>query len=341
MEVYMKFLKILGIVIMVLIVIIAILGFVAPKSYDVERSTIIDAPRELVYNHVKFWRNWSAWSPWAVQDPEMQVTVEGVDGEEGSSYNWQGDPEMTGKGAMTNTGIKEFEEISYHLHFMEPWESESDGYVRLSEVEAGTMVVWGFYGETPFPWNIFMLFASMDKMIGGDFDKGLTLLKGIVENEYARMEKIEIKQAIFPAKNYAAVRDEVGFSDMQSFYATSFTTLMQAMEKSRVRMIGLPTGIYFTWDQQQMTTDMAAALPVRGNLKGEGIEMIHIPAQTAYMVDYYGSYELLNIPHQALELYLTQSNLKTKPPAIEEYVTDPTAEPDTSKWLTKIYYFVE
>jgi effector-binding domain-containing protein len=322
-------------------VIIVIIGLVAPKSYKVERSTSIDAPKELVFHHVKYWRNWSAWSPWAEQDPAMQITVEGVDGQEGSSYNWQGDPDLTGKGKMTNTGIKESEEILYHLHFIEPWESESDGYVRLSQEGEGTRVAWGFYGETPIPWNIFMLFANMDKMIGGDFEKGLSLLKEIVENEYAQIKDFDVKQVIFPAKNYAAVRGNVSFSEMTSFYESSFGTLMQAIGKSRVRKIGVPSGLYYSWDEQNTNTDMAAAIPVRGSLSGEGIEMIHLPAQTAYMIDYYGDYESLYYPHQALNMYLTENMLTPKSPAVEEYVTDPAAEPDTSKWLTKIYYFAE
>jgi effector-binding domain-containing protein len=116
---------------------------------------------------------------------------------------------------------------------------------------------------------------------------------------------------------------------------------MSAIEKSRARMMGAPTGLYFTWDAQNTRTDMAAGIPVRGKVSGEGIEMIHIPAQTAYIVDYYGDYESLTIPHEALSLFLAENNLTGKAPVVEEYVTDPSAEPDTSKWLTRIYYFVE
>lgn len=47
---------------------------------------------------------------------------------------------------MTNPGVKKNEEISYRLHFIKPWESHSDGYVRLSEVSEGTKVAWGFHG---------------------------------------------------------------------------------------------------------------------------------------------------------------------------------------------------
>lgn len=338
----MKVLKILGIAILTLVALIIVVGLVAPKDYHVERTINISASKEQVFNHVKYWRNWQAWSPWAAQDSLMRVTVEGTDGEVGSKYIWVGDPELTGKGEMTNTGIKTYEEIAYHLHFLEPWESESDGYVRLIEVDEGvTQVAWGFQGEMPFPWNIFMLFMSMESMIGNDFDRGLGLLKNIIEQEKAAIESYKIQKIIFPAKNYAGIRDMVAFSGMQSFFQNSFSTLQQEIKKKNLRIIGAPAGIYFSWDEQNMNTDMAAAFPIRGSLSGGSVQMVHVPAQTAYLIDYFGDYESLGYAHQALDLYLTGNGLRQKSPVIEEYITDPISEPDTSKWLTKIYYFAE
>ena len=39
--------------------------------------------------------------------------------------------------------------------------------------------------------------------------------------------------------------------------------------------------------------------------------------------------------------YFKANGLEPSKLVMEEYVTDPGAEPDTSKWLTKIYYFLE
>ena len=338
----MKFLKIFGIVILVIIVLIVILGFIAPKSYHVERTVLINAPQTMVFNHVKYWRNWQAWSPWAEQDSTMQITVEGTDGEVGSMYKWVGDPDLTGKGQMTNTGLKKGEEIAYHLHFMEPWESESDGYVRLKESETGAVeVAWGFQGEMPFPWNIFMLFSSMDAMIGPDFDRGLALLKDVVEKEKAAIESFEVQKGIFPAKNYAGIRKEVPFSEMQTFFQNSYAQIQQGIQIKRLRVTGAPAGLYYTWDEQHIKSDMVAAFPIRGNLKTDEIQMIHIPAQTAYRIDYYGGYEGSYHAHLALMYYLMDQGLTFKSPVIEEYIAGPATEPDTSKWLTKIYYFAE
>ena len=181
----------------------------------------------------------------------------------------------------------------------------------------------------------------MDAMIGPDFEKGLDLLKEIIENEKAAIEKFDIQTGIFPAKNYASIRNEVSFSEMQTFFQNSYAQIQQGIQIKRLGITGAPAGLYYTWDEQHMKSDMAAAFPIRGNLKTDDIEMIHIPAQTAYRIDYYGAYEGLYYAHLALGYYLNESGLKMKMPCIEEYITDPIAEPDTSKWLTKIYYFAE
>ena len=132
----MKILKIIGIIILLLVILIVVLGLIAPKKYEVERSVLINAPKQIVFKHVVKFKNWNAWSPWAEKDSTMTIAVEGKDGEQGSVYTWIGDPKITGEGEITNTGVKENEEMTYHLHFIKPWESYSDGYTRVAEAEA-------------------------------------------------------------------------------------------------------------------------------------------------------------------------------------------------------------
>lgn len=337
----MKVLKIIGIILLVLIVLIVILAFIAPKKYSVERSEVINSPKELIFRHVKYWRNWTAWLPWAANDPNMQVTIQGTDGEIGSMYKWTGDPKITGEGEMTNTGVKSYEEIAFHVHFIKPWESESDGYVRLAEANGGTMVSWGMYGEVPIPWNIMLLFTSMEKMVGKDFERGLAVLKDICEKEAQVVSSYDVKEVKFKRKRYAVIQKEVPFSNIKQFYAESFAAIDKTMRKQYAKMVGAPVGLYYSWDEQKMVTDMAAAVPVSKSISSEEIRTITLPATNAYMVDYYGSYSGVGPAHLALELYLVKNELKIKFPVIEEYITDPKSEPDSSKWLTKIYYFAE
>lgn len=336
---YMKALKIIGIIILALIALVIVLGLVAPKKYDVSRKVIIDAPGQLVFRQVQYWKNWQAWSPWAEMDSTMQVTFEGVDGTLGSAYQWTG--ARVGSGKMTNTGIKAGEQIDYHLHFLKPWDSESDGYVRLADTPAGTEVTWGFYGTTPFPWNILNLFLSMDKMLGKDFDRGLQLLKQQVEAQVAAAMKFKINVIDFPAKTYAAIRKQITMDQVQPFLAESYSAIRTAIGKALLPMAGAPCSIYFTWDETTGSTDMAAAIPIpRPKNLGE-VTTIQVPAAKAYTIDYFGPYQQIASAYDALDIYFAKNNLTPKQFVIEEYLTDPQQEPDSSKWLTRVYFFAD
>ena len=336
----MKILKIIGYVLIGLIAVIVILALIAPSEYKMERSIVIDAPKELVFMNVKYWNKWPAWSPWAEKDPTMKVTVKGTDGEIGSVYSWVGDPEITGSGEMTSTGITPNEELAYHLHFMVPYESESDGYTRLSDLPGGkTKAVWGFYGENSFPFNIVMLFMSMEDMMAPDFDRGLTLLKNISEEQAEKVSKYKVEKAEWPGKKFATMRETVAMKDLAGYFGTSYQQIGIKAQESKARMTGMPCALYYSWDEQTAQTDVAAAMPVNRTVIGEQIEMVEIEKQTAYIVDYYGPYDGLASAHMALGLYMAKNKIEPAFPCLEEYATDPGAEPDPGKWLTRVYYF--
>ncbi len=337
----MRTFKIIGILVLILIVIILILGLIAPRKYYVERSVTINAPVELVFNHIKYWRQWQAWSPWATKDSTIRVTIEGVDGEEGSVYKWKGNPKTTGSGEMINTGLTNMEELNYKIKFKEPWESEAEGYIRVVKQDAATKVTWAFFGDSRFPENVFLLFMNMDKAVGKDFEEGLMLLKNITERESAAVAQYPVKKAVFPETNYAVLQKVVKFQNMHQFFATSFAEISNTITKNRIRMSGSPAGLYYDYDEQSMTTNMAAAIPIRGKLTAGNVRTISIPRSTAYYVDYYGPYSGSLYAHEAIDLYLTKNGLTYQSPVIEEYITDPISEPDSTKWLTKIYYLVK
>ena len=337
----MKFLKILGIIVLALILIVVILALIAPKSYDVGRDIEINAEKELVFQQMQLWRNWGAWSPWAERDSTMKITIEGIDGQEGSKYVWKGDPKITGSGEITNTGVKPNEEMTYHLHFMIPWESESDGYVRVADADNGTRASWGFAGKYTIPMNILLLFMPMDKMMGPDFERGLALLKEVVESKASKMANLAVNETTYKSANYAAIRQQVKMSELESFYASSFEMINKAMESRGASMTGAPAGIFYSWEPEKGLSDMAAGIPVRRKVESDNVETINVPGGNALSIDFYGPYEEIELAHMVLMKYVQKNGLTLKWPMIEEYLTDPASVSDPNKWLTRVTYFVE
>jgi len=58
-------------------------------------------------------------------------------------------------------------------------------------------------------------------------------------------------------------------------------------------------------------------------------------------IDYHGAYDKVGTAYAAFDDYMAEKGMKSGSLAIEEYVTSPMAEKDTTKWLTKIYYYVQ
>ncbi|MDY7393777.1 SRPBCC family protein [Aureibaculum sp. 2210JD6-5] len=168
----------LGIVLLVLI-----LGIIAPKTYEVNRSIVINKPLSEVFNYLKYLKNQEDWSPWAERDPNMKKTFTGTDGEVGFISAWESNHKQVGTGEQEITGIDKNKELRTQLRFLKPFKSTSDAYMRVNEVDGGTKVTWGFSGFNKFPINIMMLFMNMDKSVGSDFEQGLAKLKATLENQ--------------------------------------------------------------------------------------------------------------------------------------------------------------
>ncbi len=164
-----------------LVLLVVLLALIAPKSYDVSRSQLINSPKDKVFAVLRSLKQQDEWSPWAKRDPNMKKEYRGTDGEVGSVSYWNGNKDV-GEGEQEITKIIDGERIEGHLRFLKPWKSESNCYFITEEAEDGqTKVTWGFSGKNTFPFSIMMLFMSMDKMVGKDFEEGLATLKTKME----------------------------------------------------------------------------------------------------------------------------------------------------------------
>jgi len=152
-----------------------------PATYHVERSTTIAATPEKISPLLHNFHNWDQWSPWAKLDPNMHVSYSGAPEGEGAVYEWEGNSKV-GKGRMeileaqpTLTSIK--------LDFLSPFASHTQTHFVLQPQGEATRVTWTIDGPNTFATKLMSVFTSMDKMIGKDFDAGLSQLKSAAEKQ--------------------------------------------------------------------------------------------------------------------------------------------------------------
>lgn len=344
----MKALKTIGIILLILVVAGVVLGLVQPKEYMVERTQVIDASKEQVYNHIKEWKSWDEWSPWVEKDSTIVVTIEGDDGMENSMYKWTS--ENSGAGSMTNTGSTENEIVNYDLEFTAPRQGNSKGYLKLEDAEeGGTKVIWSMYGQNGFIERIMFTFMDLESMVAPDFDRGLELLKELVETEEVEEDPGEdallIEELTFEATTYIGLTfEDTPFDKLMSaeFMGTNFGRVYSHVEEKKYEMAGPVSALYHTWDTATKTSTVSFVFPVVGAVANDGdFVTINIDKSSMAVYNFYGDYSKLGDAHDAMAVYLAENNISYISPVIEQYVTDPGQETDTAKWLTKVIYLHE
>jgi uncharacterized protein YndB with AHSA1/START domain len=169
-------------IIIAVLVVLAIVVSMRPSAFRISRSATIAAPPEAVFPHVNDLHKWDAWSPWAKLDPDCKVTFEGPAAGTGASYAWSGNNKV-GAGHMLITESKPGELILMKLDFLKPMKATNVTEFTFKPAGNETKVTWTMSGSNNFMGKAFSLFVDCDRMIGGQFEKGLADMKTLVEAE--------------------------------------------------------------------------------------------------------------------------------------------------------------
>jgi effector-binding domain-containing protein len=338
----MKFLKILGIILVALLLILVIAYLAFPKSMHVEKSIVINTPVEKVFDNVVKFGNQIKWSPFAGKDSTMTYTIEGEDGTLDALYSWKGDPELTGEGNMKHTKIEPMKRIESDLKFTSPFESSSDVYIDLEEVDGGIKVTWGFSTDLPFPANVFVALQGVKKENEKLFEKGLDMLKELCEKEDVAVGDYEVEKIDFPLSNYITYEKTLKWDEIPAHFNEGFGKIMARMQEMGMEPVGMPCGIYSVWDEENKLTRLAAAIPVSEPVEMDGeLGSKTLGPGRALMVDYFGAYDKSMPAYNAAFQYMEENGIEFNGVVLEQYLTDPGQEADTSKWHTKIYFILD
>ena len=172
--------KTILIVVVVLIAAILVYAATMPDDFRVQRTTSIKASPEKIFALINDLHRWDSWSPWEKMDPAMQRTFSGATAGKGAVYAWQGNSKV-GEGRMEIADTSPPSKVTIKLDFVKPFEAHNTAEFTLEPKGDSTNVTWSMYGPSPYIAKVIGVFASMDKMIGKDFETGLANLKSAAE----------------------------------------------------------------------------------------------------------------------------------------------------------------
>jgi len=331
-----KFLRFVITLVLIALLSILVLGIIQPKDAFVTRSVFIKAPKDSIFEEIVKFKNWPHWSPWSQKDTTMKITYTGTDGTPGSSYHWIGNKDLTGEGEMKNMAV-DGTKMDYEINIIKPWEMTATGSLIVKDTANGMeKVTWTFIKHTPFPWNAMNMFVNIDKYMGGDFELGLGTMKKYLEGRAMQAPELEIKEVDFPEHIYQGVRKTISWMDITKFFMDN-----KAILGKETMVSGSYSGLYYTWDTATKTTDAVAGIPVSDtSMQVEGASFFHVPAARAYMTVHKGGYSNMMAAHMAIAKQMEAKGQKHSL-VIEEYPSGQYNQPDSTKWVTNIYYLVQ
>ena len=324
------------------VVLAGLMGFIilnlsSPSTYKTEKEIKVSGNYALAYIILNGVNDWPKWYSWQKEAPAMRFTPGGRDVNVGASFNFKGP--VIGEGT---TIIQESLKDSLITARISSNKLPSDllcSWSILPENNASVYVTFRARLAKPIPFYKRYFYKSLDKQLEKRFDRDLAGMKdymeGLIKTQFG------MSREAYGEKYYVGIREPIVNSKIPSFYARVYPKIYAYLDSLNITPTGPPVGLTYDWDGENNYVYIMAALPVPNKIKVRpGFECEKVGGTQCIKLAHYGFYSTLRNAHVKLDYIVRNLNLQLDAPIIEEYVTSPSQEPDTSKWLTNIYYLI-
>lgn len=164
------------------VIIALVFGYVAMQSpeYEVSREITISAPATKIFPYLNNAKLFETWSPWSKLDPKAEMSYSGPEEGVGAKTSWE-NGEKLGTGSATVIDSVPNLLVRTKLEYVKPYVMEQEALITIQQVGNDNVVIWKVKGKNNFMGRLMCLFMNMDKMVGDNFESGLSNLKQIVE----------------------------------------------------------------------------------------------------------------------------------------------------------------
>ena len=295
-------------------------------AYHVQRSIVIDAPIETVFETVADYRTWTSWSPWLCVDPNAEVTVSENSNAVHSTYQWQG--ELVGQGEIEHKTLQHPQLIDDEIRFFKPFRSVSQVRFEFASQRQGTEVTWHMDGK--LPWFMFWMVSKMDTYIGMDYERGLKMLKDFVETG-----KVESKSEVMgvvdrEAARMLGVKDSASLAEIGPVMTKAFEKTDQAFTAADLPRDGEVLSLYDPVCLEDKRFDFTCGVTVPSSVAApSSLVARSIPGGKYLQIRHTGAYHHMGNAWSGGYQYARYKKLKlnAKGCLLEVYQNDPHSTP--------------
>ncbi|WP_170404958.1 SRPBCC family protein [Ruegeria arenilitoris] len=177
----MQVIKRILLALLVLVLLLIGVSYLLPGRAEVSRSIVIDAPPAAIFPYVNSMQETEKWSPWLERDPATQLTYSGPEAGVGNALNWSSEHQQVGTGSQEIIESVPDQTVRTALDFG----SMGTATASFDLVPEGdrTQVTWGFVTDLGLNPMARWMGLMMDEWVGGDYERGLSNLKVLVETQ--------------------------------------------------------------------------------------------------------------------------------------------------------------
>lgn len=331
----MKTFKIIGIIILVMIVTFFIGAFFLPSTVHTEKKIVVNAEMNKVYNLVNDFHEWHNWSPW--YDTLKEYSISGKPSGVGAVIRWVDSKDQVGERTITVS------EMDKHIEVMTTFREENSEakmdffFTGLPDNKVAVKLTFKMDNQFSYPFGRYiawMLQAGVDY----SFPIALQNIKEYAEQKDTGYQVVEEE---FAAGDYLLIKDSCALDVMDSVMGANFGQIMGYIQMSDVKPMGAPIVFWQKFEPQAISV-FWAAIPVDkpSHVRGR-VENFRYEGGKICKIEYYGPYEGSAGAWNSLDSYIESKGYTMSGAPFEQYITDPTTEPDTTKWQTNICFPVK
>jgi effector-binding domain-containing protein len=322
------FLKIVLIVIIVLAVTLFAGALFMPKQTVISESVVIKAKPEMVFEYVNCLQKTSTWSPWV---GATDIKFSGPECGVGAVQQWveNGEP-----------GKQEIIESRPNAYVKTAFDFGKNGTANaemiLESLENGTKATWTFTSVNDYPIGRWIGVLLVKPMLGKSYKKGLAKLDSVIMSLPPVPTSESPNLVVVQSMTMVSIREKVKNEDIGLKMGESYAAIYKFIGKNKLISTGFPIALWHGWTD--VDSDMECAAYVSGNAQSDKtVNVSKSYGGKAVVLDYYGAYDASPDGWKKIDEFIEKNALVKNGISWDEYVTDPGLEPDTAKWLTRLY----
>ncbi|MGC8865152.1 MAG: SRPBCC family protein [Bacteroidales bacterium] len=328
----MRALKIFLIVLASIVIAGLFVAVLLPSRVILRSELWIKAPAATLFTQVNNLRYWEQWSPFERNDTTLRIRYTGPEAGSGAAMYWVNARSDSGMQVITQSVPFSF--IQFKLDFYRKTSVKET--FSFNQESDSTLVSWKIIMDNlSFPMGRWMGLL-MPSMMSELMKEGLMNLKKISEANPAGVSILDL-----PAQHFLLIKDSATMSGIAACIGKAFSELEKVTEQQGLQILEAPFVIYHSWSEDRpMVMEMGFVIdrPLSAIKGAHRVNYRLEPSGRYAMAIHHGAYEKTKATHEMIQKYLLENQIDFIPQPIEKYITDPMAEPDTSQWVTEIYY---